>query len=95
MENKKNEIINQIRLLLSLLEEQEVGESKSEQNEKSKVPVMLTIPECVAEFKGLSTNTVRMLCLQDKVSYIRAGTGKHGKFLVNRDSLLDYLKANG
>lgn len=95
MENKKNDIINQIRLLLTLLEDPEAGECKSEKNEKSKVPVMLTVPECVAEFKGLSAHTIRKLAFQDKISYIRAGTGKRGKMLINKDSLSDYLSSNG
>ena len=53
---------------------------------------MLTIKECAALVPGLSEHTVRKLALSGKVASIRTGEGKNGKILVNKDSLLAYLK---
>lgn len=56
----------------------------------SSKPVMLTIREC-AEITNLSTYSIRKFALQEKVKAVRVGEGKHGKILVNKDSLIDYL----
>jgi len=53
---------------------------------------MLTIKECADLVPGLSEHTVRKLALSGKVASIRTGEGKNGKILVNKDSLLAYLK---
>ena len=53
---------------------------------------MLTIKECAALVPGLSEHTVRKLALSGKVASIRTGEGKNGKILVNKNSLLAYLK---
>lgn len=53
---------------------------------------MLTIKECAKLVPGLSAHSVRKLVQQDKIKSIRAGEGKRGKFLINKDSLIDYLK---
>ena len=52
---------------------------------------MLTVKECAALVDGLSENTIRQLCAQDKIAYVRAGVGRHGKILVSKVSLLKYL----
>ena len=93
MQNKEA-IIAEIRLLLAQLAETGSEEHIQRTTDNTPVPVMLTIQECTAEFKGLSAHTVRKLVKQDKVSYIRAGEGSRGKILVNKDSLSEYLGAN-
>lgn len=52
---------------------------------------MLTVKECAALIPGLSEHTVRQLVAQDKVAYVRAGSGLRGKILVSKASLLKYL----
>lgn len=56
----------------------------------SSKPVMLTIKEC-AELTSLSAYSIRKFALQEKIKAVRVGEGKHGKILVNKDSLIDYL----
>ena len=62
-----------------------------ETNQQSPIE-MLTIKECAKLVPGLSAHSVRKLVQQDKVKFIRAGEGTRGKFLINKDSLIDYLK---
>ena len=65
------------------------------QNEETKQqsPIeMITIKECAKLVLGLSVHSVRKLVQQDKIKSIRAGEGKRGKILINKDSLIDYLK---
>ncbi len=52
---------------------------------------MLTVKECAALVNGLSEHTVRQLVVQDKVAYVRSGSGVRGKILVSKASLLKYL----
>ncbi len=52
---------------------------------------MLTVKECAALVNGLSEHTVRQLIAQDKVAYVRAGSGVRGKILVSKASLLNYF----
>ena len=52
---------------------------------------MLTIKECAACIDGLSEYTIRQLIKQHKVISIRSGEGENGKFLVNFNSLREYL----
>lgn len=52
---------------------------------------MLSIKECLELVDGLNEYTLRQLLIQEKVTSIRAGEGKRGKFLVNQDSLLKYM----
>lgn len=51
-----------------------------------KIPTMKSIIEC-SEIVGLAKYHVRQLVLQGKVKYVRSGS----KYLVNVDSLIDYL----
>lgn len=52
---------------------------------------MLTIKECTGLIKGLSENTLRQLCAQKKIKYIRTGQGKRGKILINKTDLIRYF----
>lgn len=93
MANNKTEIIAQIAALLTQLLESE----NTQQNEPAAVtepaPVeMLTIKQCTEAVSGLSENTVRQLVAQKKIPYIRTGQGKHGKILISKAALLEYLK---
>mgnify|MGYP001062997293 FL=1 len=51
-----------------------------------KIPTMKSISEC-SEIVGLAKYHVRRLVLQGKVKYVRSGS----KYLVNVDSLIEYL----
>lgn len=51
-----------------------------------KIPTMKSISEC-SEIVGLAKYHVRRLVLQGKVRYVRSGS----KYLVNVDSLIEYL----
>ena len=89
---QKNNIINQISALLAQLVETEPTKSATAPMQASSTPpVMLTVKECAALVEGLSEHTVRMLCAQDKIKYIRTGAGRNGKILVSKVSLLRYL----
>ena len=88
---KNTEIIEQIKVLLAMLEKSVNEEAKPVVTEPS-LPILLTIQECTEIIEGLTPNTVRQLVKQDKVRYIRVGEGSHGKILVNKDSLIDYLR---
>lgn len=52
---------------------------------------MLTIKECSQTVRGLSEHTVRLLVARGELASIRTGEGKHGKILVPKSSLLDYV----
>ena len=62
-------------------------------DENVKVKRMRTIKECVKMLKeedpnsAITYNTIRTLCLNNQVSFIKIGT----RYLVNYDSLLEYL----
>ncbi len=57
-----------------------------------KVPTeMLTIKECVQQFEGISEHTIRQLALRGEIASFRAGTGKKGKILINKTSLMKKL----
>lgn len=59
----------------------------------SNLPVMLTVPEVYAR-TGLSVREVRRLCNAGVLAHIRVGTrGK--KYLVNFDSVVEYLTNSG
>ena len=50
------------------------------------LPRVRTLREAAAE-SGLSYYRLRLMCLQNKIVYVQAGH----KFLVNMDSLAEYL----
>ena len=89
---KKKELITQIVQLLEQLIEEETSEPSPQQDQSETQPLeMLTVKECAALVNGLSEHTVRQLVAQDKVAYVRAGSGVRGKILVSKASLLKYL----
>jgi len=54
----------------------------------SSIPRMRTIKEASIE-TGLPYHTIRQLCLDGKITYIKAGN----KYLVNLDRFIDFLNA--
>ena len=90
--SQKKELITQIAQLLEQLIEAEAPESAPQSVMNETQPLeMLTVKECAALVNGLSEHTVRQLVAQDKVAYVRAGSGVRGKILVSKASLLKYL----
>lgn len=65
--------------------------SKSEHKGVS-LPVMATIQE-VEELTNLREFTIRNLIKQGKIVAMRSGNGKHGKYLINLESVREYLNA--
>jgi excisionase family DNA binding protein len=65
--------------------------SKSEHKGVS-LPLMATIQE-VEELTNLREFTIRNLIKQGKIIAMRSGNGKHGKYLINLESVRDYLNA--
>ena len=89
---QKNELIEQITTMLDKLVDVEPTASTPAPKPCVNSPLeMLTVKECAALVDGLSEHTVRQLCAQDKVAYVRAGAGRNGKILVSKVSLLKYL----
>ena len=89
---QKNELINQITTMLDKLIDVEPTEPTPAPEPSVNSPrEMITVKECEALVEGLSEHTVRMLCAQDKIAHVRAGTGRNGKILVSKVSLLKYL----
>ena len=89
---EKQQIISQIVLLLEQLIESPSPEPAPQSVLTETQPLeMLTVKECAALVNGLSEHTVRQLVAQDKVTYVRAGSGVRGKILVSKSSLLKYL----
>ena len=89
---EKQQIISQIVLLLEQLIETQLPEPAPQSVMTETQPLeMLTVKECAALVDGLSENTIRQLCAQDKIAHVRAGVGRHGKILVSKVSLLKYL----
>ena len=89
---KNTEIIEQIKVLLAMLEKSVNEEAKPVITEPT-LPILLTIQECTEMIEGLTPHTLRQLVKQDKIRYIRAGEGCRGKILINKESLLGYLKS--
>ena len=89
---QKKEIITKITELLDqLIEVEPVSPAPAPEPSADKQLEMLPVKECAALVDGLSENTIRQLCAQDKIAYVRAGVGRHGKILVSKVSLLKYL----
>ena len=89
---EKKQIISQIVLLLEWLIETHSPEPEPKPQSSESQPVeMLTVKECAELVNGLSEHTVRQLVAQDKVAYVRAGSGVRGKILVSKASLLKNL----
>ena len=65
--------------------EAELAESMAKE-EKDKL--MLTLKEA-AELTGLTYNALRLMCIREEIPYHRVGK----KYLINKEILLEYLKA--
>ena len=87
----KQELIQQVVNLLNAMIEVEEFKSYLRPTSNEKVE-MLTIKECAQQISGLSEHTIRQLVLQNKLPHIRTGQGKHGKILITKSALLEYLK---
>ena len=87
MKRKQTEIIDRILDLLTVLVDDEPAEKQAE----PQLMEMLTIKECIEAVRGISEHTIRKLVAQGRVRYIRTGEGEHGKILIAKQSLLDYL----
>ena len=67
----------------------ENARSKRE-HESVSLPVMATIQE-VRELTNRREFTIRNLIRNGKIVVMRSGNGKHGKYLINLESVRDYL----
>lgn len=84
---EKREIMARISRVL----DDYIVDEKAADDSASEPPEMLTIKECAQTVKGLSEHTVRMLIARGELASFRTGAGKHGKILVPKRSLLDYI----
>lgn len=88
----KQEILLQITALLAQLIDPDEKTCEPDKCSIGSTPVeMLTIKECLDEIQGLTTHTLRQLCLQNKIPYVRAGEGKRGKMLISKRALHTYF----
>lgn len=88
----KQEILFQMTVLLSQLIELDEKSGEPDKSSTGNAPVeMLTIKECIAEIQGLTPHTLRQLCFQNKIPYVRAGEGKRGKILISKRALHSYF----
>lgn len=62
-----------------------------EKEKNEKIPELITIDQCTRLVPALSYYTVRQLVERGEIKAIRTGKGKGGKFLVYKDSLIDYI----
>lgn len=85
---EKSEILARISLLL----DEYIHREGTKSDTVSEPPEMLTVKECAQTVKGLSEHTVRILIARGELASFRTGAGKHGKILVPKSSLLDYIR---
>ena len=90
-EQKKEFMVKLIALIDEYIVVDEPKPKQPENNTTVLPNEMLTVKECAQQFEGLSEHTVRQFVLSGEVKYIRAGTGKRGKILVNKASLMKKL----
>lgn len=92
MSNERTqEILQQISILLNSLNESET-EPKETKQEKVE---MLTVRECSEVIKGLNEYTVRQLIARKEIPSVRTGQGKNGKILVPKAALVAYFNGGG
>ena len=82
----------EIMVRISRVLDDYIADEEAADNYVSEPPEMLTIKECTQTVKGLSEHTVRMLIARGELASFRTGAGKHGKILVPKSSLLDYIR---
>ena len=91
---QRNRIIKMaVALLEEFIEPEEPTVTSNTKNadNNSEPTEMLTVRECTDLIQGLTAYSVRQLASSGKISSVRAGVGKNGKILINKNSLLDYL----
>lgn len=88
---RKKELIDSICTALNELIPNEYPEADIHAPEYEPVE-MLTIRECVNEFKGIKEHSIRQLVAGNKIPYFRTGQGKTGKILINKYALKAYLE---
>ncbi len=88
---RKKELIDSICTALNELIPVEYPEPDVQTPECEPVE-MLTIRECVNEFKGIKEHSIRQLVAGNKIPYFRTGQGKTGKILINKYALKAYLE---
>lgn len=91
---QRNRIIKMaVALLEEFIEPEEPTVTSNTKNAdtNSEPTEMLTVRECTDLIQGLTAYSVRQLASSGKISSVRAGVGKNGKILINKNSLLDYL----
>ena len=91
---RKNELVSQlIAIVLELTGSSDIDVNLdaliTESNQTD--DEMLTIKECTETIKGLTECTLRQLCAQKKIKFIRTGQGKRGKILINKKDLIKYF----
>ena len=92
---RKNELVRQlIAIVLELTGSSDIDVNLdaliTETNQTDDVE-MLTIKECTETIKGLTDCTLRQLCAQKKIKFIRTGQGKKGKILIKKKDLINYF----
>ena len=89
MEKNKAQLIAELLILIndSPIEFQSTDVSQAKETSIE----LLTVKESVAEIKGLSEHTLRLLIKNDKLPHIRTGMGKNGKILINKADLYNYF----
>ena len=88
----RNETISQINALINEIVLDRNNDRLPAAKPTPEKVEMLTIKECTELIHGLSEYTVRQLVLQGKIPSIRAGQGKRGKILINKEIFIDYFK---
>lgn len=60
-------------------------------NSDIQLPKMISINEA-AKASNMSYSSIRQLCIEGKIHYIRVGVNSsHGKYLINQNSLFNFL----
>ena len=67
------------------------GTSDIAEEKNEKIPELITIGQCTRLVPALSYYTVRQLVERGEIKAIRTGKGKGGKFLIYKDSLIEYI----
>ena len=82
------------RIMAILDSELTVTDTAALPSNDTEAPIeMLTLQECTEAVKGLSYSTVRKLVIRGEIPSLRTGEGKHGKILVSKAALLEYLNS--
>ena len=88
---EKQELLSEISELLESYVINSLPSAPVTPTPQQEVPELLTIKECTEMFRGLTEFTLRQMIARKEITAVRAGTGKQGKFLVEKSSLIRYL----